>query len=220
LNQALTLKPYRAGLIFGGSCVFVTNLFKLIAPNVVGNAIDALKKEGTTQQTMLRYGLMLLAVALTQGTFLFIQRRVLINMSRHIEYDLRNDFYAHLQKLPFQFYQTQRTGDLMARATNDLSAVRMVVGPALMYSMNTLFAIALLVPKMASIDWRLTLLAFMSMPLVVVATNYFSKKIHDRFEQVQTYFGTVSNRAQESLAGVASFALTLRSAPNRRASRR
>ena len=167
------LKPYRAGLIFGGSCVFVTNLFKLIAPNVVGEAIDALKKEGTTQHTMLWYGLTLLVVALAQGTFLFTQRRVLINMSRHIEYDLRNDFYAHLQKLPFQFYQTQRTGDLMARATNDLSAVRMVVGPALMYSMNTLFATALLVPKMASIDWRLTLLAFMSMPLVVVATNYF-----------------------------------------------
>ncbi|HEV8484892.1 MAG TPA: ABC transporter ATP-binding protein [Blastocatellia bacterium] len=195
-------KPYRAVLIFGGSCVFVTNLFKLIAPNVLGIAIDALKKPGTTPQTMLRYGGMLLLVALAQGIFLFIQRRVLINMSRHIEYDLRNDFYAHLQKLPFQFYQTQRTGDLMARATNDLSAVRMIVGPALMYSMNTLFAMALLVPKMASINWRLTLLAFMSMPLVVMATNYFSKRIHDRFEQVQTYFGTVSNRAQESLAGV------------------
>ena len=195
-------KPYRVMLIFGGSCVFVTNLFKLIAPNVLGIAIDALNKPGTTAQTMLRYGGMLLLVSFAQGIFLFIQRRVLINMSRHIEYDLRNDFYAHLQKLQFQFYQTQRTGDLMARATNDLSAVRMIAGPALMYSMNTLFAMALLVPKMATISWRLTLLAFMSMPLVVVATNYFSKRIHDRFEQVQTYFGTVSNRAQESLAGV------------------
>jgi ATP-binding cassette subfamily B protein len=90
----------------------------------------------------------------------------------------------------------------MARATNDLSAVRMIVGPALMYSMNTLFATAVILPKIVSISWRLTLLAFLSMPLVVVATNYFSKRIHDRFERVQEYFGTVSNRAQESLAGV------------------
>ncbi|HEY6332700.1 MAG TPA: ABC transporter ATP-binding protein, partial [Blastocatellia bacterium] len=119
-----------------------------------------------------------------------------------IEYDLRNDFYSHLQKLPLEFYQNNRTGDLMARATNDLSAVRMVVGPALMYSMNTLFATLLIIPIMASISWKLTLLAFLSMPLVVIATNYFSKIIHDRFEAVQAYFGTVSNRAQESLAGV------------------
>ena len=123
-------------------------------------------------------------------------------MSRDIEYDLRNDFYEHLQKLPFEFYQTHRTGDLMARATNDLSAVSMIVGPALMYSMNTVFAMALIVPLMAAISWRLTLLAFLSMPLVATATNYFSKRIHDRFEKVQEYFGTVSNRAQESLAGV------------------
>ena len=143
-----------------------------------------------------------MAIALVQGVFLFTQRRVLINMSRHIEYDLRNDFYSHLQKLPFEFYQSHRTGDLMARATNDLSAVRMVVGPALMYSMNTVFAMALIIPIMASISWRLTLLAFMSMPLVAGATHYFSRRIHDRFERVQEYFGTVSNRAQESLAGV------------------
>jgi ATP-binding cassette subfamily B protein len=90
----------------------------------------------------------------------------------------------------------------MARATNDLSAVRMVVGPALMYSMNTLFATILIVPRMATITWRLTLLAFLSMPLIAFATHYFSKRIHDRFEKVQEYFGTVSNRAQESLAGV------------------
>src|SRR5262245_46495346 len=123
-------------------------------------------------------------------------------MSRDIEYDLRNDFYAHLQKLPFEFYQTHRTGDLMARATNDLGAVRMIVGPALMYSMNTIFAMGLIIPQMAAISWRLTLLAFMTTPLVAFATQFFSKRIHDRFEQVQDYFGTVSNRAQESLSGV------------------
>jgi ATP-binding cassette subfamily B multidrug efflux pump len=143
-----------------------------------------------------------LGIELVRGVFLFSQRRILINMSRNIEYDLRNDFYEHLQRLPFEFYQTHRTGDLMARATNDLSAVRMIVGPALMYSMNTVFAMALILPMMAAISWRLMLIAFLAAPLVATATQFFSKRIHDRFEQVQDYFGTVSNRAQESLSGV------------------
>ncbi|HWO01310.1 MAG TPA: ABC transporter ATP-binding protein [Blastocatellia bacterium] len=216
--------PYRGTLLLGVSCVLGTNIFKLITPDLVGRAMDALKtamdqlsnlnasgfvqdtadalsKEGA-RTTLVRYGSLIVLMTLAQGVFLFTQRRLLINMSRNIEYDLRNDFYAHLQKLPFEFYQTHRTGDLMARATNDLSAVRMIVGPALMYSMNTVFAMAIIVPKIISISWRLTLLAFLSMPLVAWATNYFSKRIQDRFEKVQEYFGTVSNRAQESFAGV------------------
>jgi ATP-binding cassette subfamily B protein len=179
----------------------MTNVFKLVAPDFVRRATDSLVAGGGSADLVWYSGMIVLS-AVAQGVFLFTQRRLLINMSRDIEYDLRNDFYSHLQKLPFEFYQTHRTGDLMARATNDLSAVRMIVGPALMYSMNTVFAMALIAPTMASINWRLTLLAFLSMPLVASATHYFSKRIHDRFEQVQEYFGTVSNRAQESLAGV------------------
>jgi ATP-binding cassette subfamily B protein len=194
-------KPYRTKLIFGSACVLGTNLARLVVPQVIQRAIDDLTTT-VTQQNLLEYGGLVVLIALVQGVFLFTQRRVLINMSRNIEYDLRNDFYAHLQRLPFEFYQTHRTGDLMARATNDLSAVRMVVGPALMYSMNTIFAMALILPVMASTSWRLTLLAFLSIPLVASATNFFSQRIHDRFEKVQEYFGTVSNRAQESLAGV------------------
>src|SRR5215831_18732645 len=193
--------PYKRAMILGISCVLMTNVLKMAAPLVLRRAVDDLAVN-VTREKLLEYGALLVLFAVIQGVFLFTQRRVLINMSRDIEYDLRNDFYAHLQKLPFEFYQTHRTGDLMARATNDLSAVRMIVGPALMYSMNTVFAMALLIPLMMSISWRLTLLAFLSMPLVATATNYFSKKIHDRFEKVQEYFGTVSNRVQESLAGV------------------
>jgi ATP-binding cassette, subfamily B, multidrug efflux pump len=193
--------PYKRAMIFGISCVFMTNVLKMAAPLVMRRAIDDLTAN-VSREKLFEYGGLLVLFALIQGIFLFTQRRVLINMSRDIEYDLRNDFYAHLQRLPFEFYQTHRTGDLMARATNDLSAVRMIVGPALMYSMNTIFAMALLIPLMMSISWRLTLLAFLSMPLVASATHYFSKRIHDRFEKVQEYFGTVSNRAQESLAGV------------------
>ena len=213
--------PYKGKLAIGVSCVLMTNVCRLITPDFVGRAIDSLSTAMNTlngselsngamrtfimegaHSNLLKYAGLIVLATLAEGVFLFTQRRLLINMSRDIEYDLRNDFYAHLQKLPFEFYQTHRTGDLMARATNDLSAVRMIVGPALMYSMNTVFAMALIVPLMGSINWRLTLLAFLSMPLVATATNYFSKRIHDRFEKVQEYFGTVSNRAQESLAGV------------------
>jgi ATP-binding cassette, subfamily B, multidrug efflux pump len=193
--------PYRKALLFGVACVFMNNVVKLRVSFVLRDAVNDLTRE-VTHEKLFGYGALLIGIALTQGVFLFTQRRVLINMSRHIEYDLRNEFYAHLQKLPFEFYQTNRTGDLMARATNDLGAVRMIVGPALMYSVNTVFAMALIVPIMAGISGKLTLLSFVSFPLVVVATQYFSKRIHDRFEKVQEYFGTVSNRAQESLAGV------------------
>jgi ATP-binding cassette subfamily B protein len=194
-------EPYKRILVFGVACVFMTNLVRMTAPLVLRHAVDDLAAS-VSHSKLFEYAGLLIAIALGQGIFLFTQRRLLINMSRDIEYDLRNDFYEHLQKLPFEFYQTHRTGDLMARATNDLSAVRMIVGPALMYSMNTVFAMALIVPLMAAISWKLTLLAFLSMPLVATATNYFSKRIHDRFEKVQEYFGTVSNRAQESLSGV------------------
>ena len=192
---------YKRTVIIGTLCVLMTNVVRLMAPVVLRHAVDDLASQ-ITHSKLLEYAGLLISIAVVQGVFLFTQRRLLINMSRDIEYDLRNDFYGHLQKLPFEFYQSHRTGDLMARATNDLSAVRMIVGPALMYSMNTVFAMALIVPLMGSVSWRLTLLAFLSMPLVVAVTNYFSKRIHDRFEKVQEYFGTVSNRAQESLAGV------------------
>lgn len=194
-------KPYRRKIAFGVACVFLTNLVKLAQPIVVRNAVDDLNTQ-TTGRTLLYYGLVTILISVVQGVFLFTQRRVLINMSRDIEYDLRNDFYAHLQRLPFAFYQQNRTGDLMARATNDLGAVRMIVGPALMYSVNTIFSFVLMLPIMASISWQLTLLAFVSIPLVAFATHYFGKRIHERFQDVQEYFGTVSNRAQESLAGV------------------
>src|SRR5215831_16221477 len=194
-------RPYRKQVFVGVSCILLVNMVKLTGPAVLRFAVDDLKT-GIDNFKLLRYGGLLVLISLVQGVLLFTQRRLLINMSRDIEYDLRNDFYAHLQKMPMQFFQSHRTGDLMARATNDLSAVRMIVGPALMYSGNTVFATLLIVPLMASIDWRLTLLAFLSLPLVALATNYFSKQIHDRFEKVQEYFGSVSNRAQESLSGV------------------
>src|SRR5262252_7772512 len=127
-------RPYRRQLSVGVTCIFLVNVVKLTGPAVLGHAVDDLKT-GIDNFKLLRYGGLLVLISLVQGVFLFTQRRLLINMSRDVEYDLRNDFYAHLQKMPMEFFHSNRTGALMARATNDLSAVRLVVGPALMYSM-------------------------------------------------------------------------------------
>ncbi len=193
--------PYKAMLAFGIGCVFIANLGRMIGPIVLRDAVDDLTG-GITQSKLLYYGAAFIAVTLIAGIFVFLQQRVIPTVARSFEYDLSNDFYAHLQKLPLAFYQASRTGDLMSRATSDLSASRMIVGAALMSATNTIFAIALILPVMLSMDWRLTVLAFLPLPFVTLTTKIVSKRIHDESTRVQEHFGTVSNRLQESLAGV------------------
>jgi ATP-binding cassette, subfamily B, multidrug efflux pump len=192
---------YKAMLAWGVVCVFIANLGQMIGPIVLRDGIDDLTS-GVTQAKLLYYGGAFIAINLVAGFFVFLQRRVIPTVARKFEYDLSNDFYAHLQKLPLEFYQTSRTGDLMSRATSDMSAVRMIVAGALMYAVNTLFGVALILPLMLSMNWRLTLLAFLPLPLVTLTTKIVSKNIHEESTRVQEHFGTVSNRVQESLAGV------------------
>ena len=192
---------YKAPLAWGVVCVFIANLGQMIGPIVLRDGIDDLTR-GVTQAKLLYYGGVFIGINLVAGFFVFLQRRVIPTVARKFEYDLSNDFYAHLQKLPLEFYQSSRTGDLMSRATSDMSAVRMIVAGALMYAVNTLFGIALILPLMLSMNWRLTLLAFLPLPLVTLTTKIVSKSIHDESTRVQEHFGTVSNRVQESLAGV------------------
>ncbi|HEY0729939.1 MAG TPA: ABC transporter transmembrane domain-containing protein, partial [Pyrinomonadaceae bacterium] len=192
---------YKAVLACGVVCIFIANVGQMLGPIVLRDGIDDLTT-GVTQAKLLYYGGAFIAISLVAGFFVFLQRRLIPTVARNFEYDLSNDFYAHLQKLPLAFYQTSRTGDLMSRATSDLAAVRNVVAGALMYAVNTFFAIALILPMMLSMNWRLTLLAFLPLPLVTLTTKIVSKKIHDESTRVQEHFGTVSNRVQESLAGV------------------
>lgn len=193
--------PYKNRLALGIACVFVANLARMTGPIILRDAVDDLTG-AITRSKLLYYGGAFIAVTLISATFVFLQRRVIPTVARSFEYDLGNDFYAHLQRLPLQFYQAARTGDLMSRATSDLSATRMIIGGALISAANTLFAIVLILPLMLSMDWRLTLLAFLPLPLVSLITKIVSKRIHDESTRVQEHFGTVSNRLQESLAGV------------------
>ena len=194
-------RPYKKSLIIGILCIFISVVIGLLVPLFVGSAVDDLRVEVTWEKLTL-YALKILGVSAISGLFLFLQRRILIGMSRHIEYDLRQAFYAHLQRLPLSFFQANRTGDLMARATNDLAAVRQLAGPMIMYTMQTVFVVALILPLMLRISPRLTLLLFLTMPLVSLTVKYFGQQVHVRFEKIQEFFAQISARAQENFTGV------------------
>jgi ATP-binding cassette, subfamily B, multidrug efflux pump len=192
---------YRSKFSRGLACVVVTTAVSLLAPRILGLAIDDLTT-GVTVAKLALYGSLLLGVAIVGGVFRFLMRRILTGVSRDIEYDMRNDFFAHLQKLPVSYFQTHRTGDLMSRATNDLNAVRMMIGPAVMYASNTVLGFVVALGLMIAIDARLTLYALIPLPFVSISVKYFGGVIHKRFEQIQAQLSEVSAVAQEALSGV------------------
>lgn len=194
-------RRYRGRLAAGLGSNLLSAVIGLAAPILVGRAVDAFREQ-VTSATLLRYAGALLLVTLLMGVFSFGQRMLLVTLSRNIERDLRDDYFRHLQTLPQAFYQRSYTGDLMARGTNDLQAVRMLCGPAIMYTASTLFTASGSLAFMLGIHARLTLIALATMPLVAVATKLFGQRIHLLFERVQEQFSTLSTRVQENLAGV------------------
>jgi ATP-binding cassette, subfamily B, multidrug efflux pump len=202
LRRLLTyVARYRRTFALGLTCVVITRAVALAGPTVLGYAIDDLTRS-VTRAKLAGYGALLLAIGLVGDLFLFLQRRILIGASRDIEYDMRNDFFAHLEKLPLSYFQTHRTGDLMSRATNDLSAVRMMIGPSVMYSANTLLTFAVALTLMLSIDPWLTAWSLVPLPFVSISVKFFGSAIHRRFEQIQAQLSDVSAVAQEALSGV------------------
>lgn len=194
------LKRYRLTLFWGALTVFGNNGLWVLFPQVLKRAVDDLNR-GATQHKFFVYAMLLIGIALVKGAFQFLTRWLMIGVSRDIEYDLRNDMFAHLSSLPYTYYQKNRTGDIMARATNDLNAVRMLLGPAIMYSANTLvFTVAALF-FMWHISHTLTIYAFLPLPLASIIIQYFGRRIHERFERIQAQFSNISARAQENFSG-------------------
>ena len=194
------LRRYWKHFAWGGVSVVAYNALKILIPIVIGHAVDDLKS-GVTQQKILFHALRLLGLAAASAVFLYITRQVLIGASREIEFDIRNDLFENLERQSASFYQTHRTGDIMARTTNDLNAVRQVLGPAIMYSANTLVFIAFALPLMIRISPRLTLLAFVPMPFISLLVQQFGARIHKRFERIQAMFSDISAKAQENFSG-------------------
>lgn len=193
--------PYKVELTVGIACILASVVFGLTIPMIVGQAIDANWAEISWSRLTIS-ALKVMGASVVSGTFLFLQRRILIGMSRKVEYDLRQDFYAHLVNQPQIFFQEHRIGDLMARATNDLAAVRQLAGPMIMYSLQTVFVVAIVLPLMFMINWRLTLLLFVTMPLVSLTVKFFGQQVHVRFEKIQEFFAQITARAQENFTGV------------------
>ena len=191
----------RRQFVIGLACVIATTLISLASPAVLRYAIDDLTR-GVTRAKLVAYGSLLLAIGVLGGVFRFLMRRVLMAASRDIEYDIRNEFFAHLEALPPAYFQTHRTGDLMSRATNDLNAVRMMIGPSVMYSAQTLLTFVVALAMMFWIDARLTLVSLIPLPMVSVSVKAFGSAIHRRFEAIQAQLSDVSAVTQEALSGV------------------
>ena len=198
------LKPYlykyRRQFLWGGLALLLNNAIWILFPQVIGRAINDLNL-GVTQQKIATYSLLLVLIALSKGFFQYLMRRILIGISREIEFDLRNDLFRHLESLSYSYYQRTRVGDIMARATNDLNAVRMLLGPAIMYTANTVIFTAGALAFMLKISPRLTMFAFLPLPAASILVQYFGRRIHERFERIQATFSDISARAQENFSG-------------------
>ncbi len=188
-------KPYQWHVVMGVLFILVSMAFGLLVPYLVGQAIDDLSQD-ITWEKIFYYPLVILGVNLVSGVFLFWQRRLLINASRDIEYDMRRDFYAALVNQPLEYFQNNRVGDLMARATNDLSAIRQIVGPMILYSFQAIFALAIVLPILLKINVKLTLLLFITMPLVSLTVKFLGEQIHVRFEKIQEFFSSITALSQ------------------------
>ena len=192
---------YRNAFSLGFLCVILATSIAQTGPWVLKYAIDDLAA-GVTATKLRWYASVLFALAAVGGVFRFLMRRVIIGASRQFEYDLRNDFFAHLQRQHLAYFHEHRTGDLMSRATNDLNAVRMMIGPAVMYTASTGLTFVIALALMVRIDPWLTAVALIPLPMVSLSVRYFGEAIHKRFERIQEQFSDISAVTQESLAGV------------------
>jgi ATP-binding cassette, subfamily B, multidrug efflux pump len=195
------LRPHRRKLILGVLAIMASVLMSMTGPLLLGWSIDAIRR-GAPQAELLRYAGMLLGFTVLTGIFSYTQRMILVKMSREVEFDMRNDFFAHLEKQPPAFFVENPTGDLMARATNDLGAVRMLCGPAIMYATNTVVTAIFAMLFIVRINFSLSMLALFTMPLVAISTKFFGGRIHELFSGVQEKYASVTTKVQESLSGV------------------
>jgi ATP-binding cassette, subfamily B, multidrug efflux pump len=194
------LRRYSKDFVWGGLSVVVSNAIWILFPQVIRIAIDDLN-QGVTRQKIFLYAGLLVLISAAKGVFLFLTRWIIIGISREIEFDLRNDLFRHLEQQPAAYFQQHRTGDIMARMTNDLNAVRMLLGPAIMYSANTvLFSIGALYFLLRISPW-LTLVALVPLPLASILVQSLGRKIHERFERIQAMYSEISAQAQENFSG-------------------
>lgn len=195
------ISRYKSRVLLGFFMVVLTVLTGMLAPWVLKYVVDDLRAAFSVHK-LPRYAGMIIGIAVIEGFFRFWMRKILIGVSREIEFDLRNDFFAHVQRLSLSYLQSQKTGDIMSKATNDLSAVRMVLGPGIMYSATTVVTVVIGTAILLRLDWRLTLLACAPLALASFGVKKVGGRIHDRFESIQDQFSQLTTKVQENLAGI------------------
>jgi ATP-binding cassette subfamily B protein len=192
---------YKSKIYLGFLFIFLSNITSVYVPLLIRDGIDELRQK-LSSPALLKYALLIIGVTFVSGVFRFLIRQTIIVTSRKIEFDLRNDLWAHLQKLSLRFYQNTKTGDIMAHATNDINAVRNFIGPAVMYSVDTFTLFIFTLALMISIDLKLSLLSLLPFPLMSIFVYYFGKKIHILFTKIQEHFSVLTSKAQENLSGI------------------
>ena len=203
------LLKYRMQILLGSVFILISNLFALYPAEFVRKALDSVlmyTKQNTTeiniQQILIKYILLIIAFALLKGLFMFLMRQTIIVMSRKIEFDLKNEIYLKYQELSLSFYNRNKTGDLMNRITEDITKVRMYLGPAVMYSINLIFLFSLVIYKMFSVSPTLTYYVLFPLPILAISVYFVSNRINKKSERVQAQLSTVTAVAQESFSGV------------------
>ena len=200
------LFKYKWKLLLGILITIISRIFSLFTPKLVGNSMTLIEKstqiDGKLEFLLLRNILIILSASLISGFFTFLMRQTIINVSRYIEFDLKNEVYNHYQSLCSLFYKTNRTGDLMSRITEDISKVRMYVGPAIMYSINTITLFIIVITFMFSISPSLTIYSLIPLPILSFTIYTLSKKIHIKSTVVQEYLAKLSTFSQEVFSGV------------------
>ena len=192
---------HKRTLIWGILAIVITTIFTMAAPWILRQAINALETDVTTRKLII-YALAILGVTIIQGIFRFLMRQTMIVASRRIEYELRSDLFSHILKLDRPYFDNTPTGDIMARMTNDLLAVRAMVGPGIMYFISTIFTFVVAVALMSVINVKLTLIAFISLPFISCLTFIISKEVHKRYAKIQEQYSTITTDVQENLSGI------------------
>src|ERR1700739_635383 len=195
------MRRYRWGYLWGTLACIATNVAAVQGPQILRKTIDELER-GVSRERIIFLACVFVGIYLIKGLFLYAQRWILIGISREIEFDLRNDLFVQLERQDANFYQRYRTGDIMARMVNDLNAVRMLLGPALMYSANTIFLSVFALYFLLHYSPYLTLVALAPMPVASILVQYLGSRIHSRFERIQASFSDISAQAQENYSGV------------------
>lgn len=195
------LLKYKNKLSLGILFILLTNSFNVLGPIYISKAIDSLKN-GFSYDTLVLYSFVVILFAVGRGVFLFFVRQTVIVLSREIEFDIRNDLYKHLQSLSLKYFRKMSTGDIIARNTNDINAVRNYLGPGIMYSSNTIMAFVFIIPIMFYINWKLACVALIPLPLMSYLVFKMGKKIHETYTDIQGQYSNLTTRVQENLSGI------------------